>query len=73
MNKILTKTFIKHYNTCFYVVKELIDGFEFFENDIFYQIFNIKLNKHNMKKIRIFFSRNFQKYFRNISKKIITK
>jgi hypothetical protein len=53
----------------FYVVKELIDGFEFFENDIFYQIFNINLNKNNMKKIRFF----FQKYFRNICKKIITK
>jgi hypothetical protein len=44
----------KHYNTYFYIIQELINGFEFFENDIFYKNFNIGLNKNNMKKIRDF-------------------
>jgi len=45
MNTKLTKALVKHYNIYFLIVKGLVNGFDFFLNDIFYQIFNINLNK----------------------------
>jgi len=45
MNKKNLKTFIKHYSVCFKAIKGLVNGFHFFENDIFCQIFNMNLNK----------------------------
>jgi hypothetical protein len=45
MSKKLIKTFIKHYNACFKAIKGLVNGCNFFLNDIFYKFFNIDLNK----------------------------
>ncbi len=52
----------------------------FFENDIFYQNFNINLNKivwiYFLKKLKTFlkmFPRIFQEYSRNLSQKVVTK
>jgi hypothetical protein len=68
MSKKLTKTLIKHCNACFWAVKGLVNGFEFFWNDIFYQNFNIKLNKKYWK-----FSQKIQEHFKNIFHKSVTK
>jgi hypothetical protein len=47
--------------------------FKFFENDIFYQIFNMNLNKIVWRIFLNTFSRIFQEYFLNISPKAVTK
>jgi hypothetical protein len=53
MSKKKKKTLIKQCNVCFYVVKGLVNEFNFLENDMFCQIFNIKINKIIL---RIFFN-----------------
>ncbi len=39
MNKKLTKTFIRHYNVCFLIVKALVNGFQFFLKMTFFTKF----------------------------------
>jgi len=67
---------MKHYNSYFLNNKKIVMDFKFFENDIFFQIFKMNLNKIVWKKIKIkknIFWRIFQKYSRNVSPKVITK
>jgi hypothetical protein len=68
MSKKLTKTFIKHYNTCFKQWKDLLMDLNFFENDIFCQICNINLNIIVWKKFKFKKKNSFEKKFKKIQR-----